>query len=138
MGHLPATGPVLTARALPTPPEVPLERGEFTEVVLRGRLTALGGPGRLTARAERFLGRRLGTARWVLLTTRRLLVVAPFPREGDWFDVALDRREVRGAVPRKVGDLVLVDLSTPLGPQTLRLGSRSYDEAVRLVCSLRG
>lgn len=128
-----------TRRRSSRPPEVPLELGEFTEVVLRGRLTAeQGGPGRFTARAERFIGHRLGASRWVLLTTSRLLVVAPFPRENDWFDLAADRRDVtaRGE-PRQLASLVLVDLAIPAGRQTLRLPAVSAGEAARLVRALR-
>jgi hypothetical protein len=120
-----------------TPPAVPLEPGEFTEVVLRGRLTDAAGPGRLTAKAERFVGRRLGTSRWVLLTTRRLLVLAPFPREDDWFDVAFDRRQVSASTGVKRGDLITVDVLTPRGHQTLRVAAGLRAEAGRLVRALR-
>ncbi len=119
------------------PPTVPLEPGEFTEVFLRGRLTDAGGPGRLTAKAERFVGHRLGTSRWVLLTTRRLLVVAPFPREGDWFDVAFDRRQVSASRGVKRSDLITVELLTPRGRQTLRVGAGLRSETARLVRALR-
>lgn len=114
-----------------------METGEFTEVVLRGRLTDPAGPGRWTAKAERFLGRRLGLSRWVLLTTRRLLVVAPFPREGDWFDVAFDRKDLVASQGRKRGDLITVDIATPRGVQTLRVSVRLRSEAARLVRALR-
>lgn len=119
------------------PPQVPLDPGEFTEVVLRGRLTDPSGPGRLAAKAERFLGHRLGTSRWVLLTTRRLLVVAPFPREGDWFDVAFDRREVTASPGVKRGDLITVDLATPAGRQVLRVPVGIRSEVSRFVRALR-
>ncbi|MGF7238381.1 MAG: hypothetical protein ACQSGP_25975 [Frankia sp.] len=119
------------------PPTVPLEPGEFTEVVLRGRLTDATGPGRLTAKAERFIGRRLGTSRWVLLTTRRLLVVAPFPRDGDWFDVAFDRRQVSASQGLKRSELITVELRTPRGRQTLRVAAGLRTEAARLVRALR-
>jgi hypothetical protein len=116
---------------------VPLEPGEFIEVVLRGRLTDPSGPGRLTARAERFLGHRVGTGRWVLLTTRRLLVVAPFPREGDWFDVVWDRREVSASRGVKHGDVITVDLATPAGRQVLRVRADARADVTRLIQALR-
>jgi len=119
------------------PPDVPLEPGEFTEVVLRGRLTAPDGGGRITAKAERFIGYRLGTSRWILLTSRRLLVVAPFPREGDWFDVAWDRREVRASQGVKHGDVIRVQLTTPGGPQVLRVSARIRSEVSRFIKALR-
>ncbi|SBW19864.1 hypothetical protein [Protofrankia symbiont of Coriaria ruscifolia] len=120
-----------------SPPEVPLEPGEFTEVVLRGRLTGPSGPGALTARAERFIGHRLGTSRWILLTTRRLLVVAPFPRAGDYFDVAFDRRVVSASQGRKHGDLITVDLMTPAGRQVLRVPAALRSEVARFIRALR-
>ncbi len=119
------------------PPDVPLEPGEFTEVVLRGRLTDPAGPGALTARAERFIGHRLGASRWILLTTRRLLVVAPFPRAGDYFDVAFDRRTVAASQGRKRGDLITVDLMTPAGRQVLRVPASLRGEVSRLIRALR-
>jgi hypothetical protein len=118
------------------PPRVPLDPGEFTEVVLRGQLTDPAGPGRLTAKAERFLGHRLGASRWVLLTTRRLLVVAPFPRKGDWFDVAFDRREVSASRGVKRGDLITVELATPLGVQVLRVPADVRSEVSRFIQAL--
>ncbi|WP_175648245.1 hypothetical protein [Protofrankia sp. BMG5.30] len=119
------------------PPEVPLEPGEFTEVVLRGRLTDPASPGAFTARAERFIGHRLGTSRWILLTTRRLLVVAPFPRPGDYFDVAFDRRMVSASQGRKHGDLIIIPLATPAGPQMLRVPASIRPEATRFIRALR-
>ncbi len=119
------------------PPAVPLEPGEFTEVVLRGRLTAPSGPGALTARAERFIGHRLGTSRWILLTTRRLLVVAPFPVEGDYFDVAFDRRVLSASQGRKHGELITVDLTTPAGRQVLRVPASLRSELSRFIRALR-
>jgi hypothetical protein len=116
---------------------LPLAAGEFTEVVLRGRLTGPAGPGWITAKAEKFIGHRLGASRWILLTTRRLLVVAPFPREGDWFDVAWDRREVTASRGVKHGDVIRVDLSTPAGSQTLRVAARVRPEVSRLIRALR-
>ncbi len=118
-------------------PDVPLEAGEFTEVVLRGRLTDPDGGGRLTAKAERFIGHRLGLSRWILLTSRRLLVVAPFPKEGDWFDVSWDRREVRASQGIKHGDVIRVQLATPSGPQVLRVSTRIRPEVSRFIKALR-
>jgi hypothetical protein len=119
------------------PGDVPLEAGEFFEVVLRGRLTGPAGPGRLTARVERFVGHRVGLSRWVLLTSRRLLVVAPFPREGDFFDVAFDRRDVSASRGVRRGDLITVEIRTPRGPQSLRVAARLRPEVARLVRGLR-
>jgi hypothetical protein len=119
------------------PPTVPLEPGEFTEVILRGRLTDPAGPGRWTSTAERFLGRRLGLSRWVLLTSQRLLVIAPFPRPGDWFDVAFDRRDCRAAQGRRHGDLITVEVRTPRGPQTLRVPNSARGEVSRFIRALR-
>jgi hypothetical protein len=118
-------------------PDVPLEPGEFTEVVLRGQLTDPDGPGHLTARAERFLGHRLGVSRWILLTSRRLLVLSPFPKEGAWFDAAWDRREVRASQGVKHGDLIRVHLTTPGGPQVLRVSARIRPEVSRFIKALR-
>ncbi|ADP84114.1 hypothetical protein FraEuI1c_6130 [Pseudofrankia inefficax] len=118
-------------------PEVPLESGEFTEVVLRGRLTDPAGGGRLTAKAERFIGYRLGLSRWIVLTSRRLLVLAPFPREGDWFDVSWDRREVTASQGVKHGDVIRVQLATPSGPQVLRVSARIRPEVSRFIKALR-
>jgi hypothetical protein len=119
------------------PPDVPLEPGEFIEIVLRGRLTGPSGPGAFTVRAERFVGHRLGASRWILLTTRRLLVVAPFPREGDYFDVVFDRRVVSASQGRKHGDLIVVDLATPAGRQVLRVPASLHSELSRLIRALR-
>jgi len=119
------------------PPRVPLELGEFPEVVLRGRLTDPTAEGRFTARAERFVGHRLGTSRWIMLTTRRFLVLAPFPREGDWFDVAFDRRSVSAARGVRHGSVITVDLQTPSGRQVLRVPARLRPEVGRLIRALR-
>ncbi|MCM3920870.1 hypothetical protein ND748_04145 [Frankia sp. AiPs1] len=118
-------------------PSVPLESGEFTEVVLRGRLTDPDGPGRLTSKVETFVGYRVGASRWIVLTDRRLLVVAPFPREGDWFDVVFDRREVSASRGVKHGDVITVELSTPRGRQVLRVPARLRTEAGRFIRALR-
>nr|WP_241842241.1 hypothetical protein [Pseudofrankia sp. BMG5.36] len=137
---MPARGEQTGDVAIPRrslPPDVPLEPGEFTEVVLRGRLTDPAGGGRITAKAERFIGHRLGMSRWILLTSRRLLVVAPFPREGDWFDIVWDRREVTAAQGVKHGDVIRVQLATPGGPQVLRVSARIRSEASRFIKALR-
>lgn len=114
-----------------------MESGEFTEVVLRGRLTDPAGPGRLTAKAESFVGRRLGASRWIVLTDRRLLVLASSPREGDWFDFVLDRREVTASQGVKHGDVITVKLTTSRGPQVLRVPARLRSEAARFIRALR-
>lgn len=119
------------------PPRVPLEEGEFIEVVLRGRMTDPGGGGRAVAKAERFVGHRLGMSRWILLTTRRLLVVAPFPREGDWFDVSFDRRDVSASRGLRHGEVIVVELTTPSGRQILRIPNRLRSEAARFIRALR-
>lgn len=130
MGDLHTAGRVLK------PPEVPLERGEFLEVVLRGVLRDPDGTGRLTALAERFLGRVLTRHRWILLTNRRLLLLrARKPgsyREGEWFDVAFDRRTLRAGAPVTTGDMVVLPLTTQLGLRTLLVPAASYRESVRL------
>ncbi|ETA04099.1 hypothetical protein ThrDRAFT_00428 [Frankia casuarinae] len=118
-------------------PAVPLESGEFTEVVLRGRLTDPSGPGRFTAKVESFVGHRFGASRWIVLTDRRLLVLAPFPREGDWFDVVFDRREVTASRGVKHGDVITVELTTPRGRQVLRIPARLRGEASRFIRALR-
>jgi hypothetical protein len=118
-------------------PDVPLEPGELTEVVLRGRLTDPAAGGRITAKAEKFIGHRLGLSRWILLTSRRLLVVAPFPHEGDWFDVSWDRREVTASQGVRHGDVIRVQLKTPNGPQVLRVSTRIRPEVSRFIRALR-
>lgn len=119
------------------PPRVPLEDGEFIEVVLRGRLTDPTSGGHVTAKAERFVGRRLGMSRWILLTTHRLLVVAPFPREGDWFDVSFDRRDVSASRGLRHGEVIVVELTTPSGRQVLRVPNRLRTDTARLIRALR-
>ncbi len=118
-------------------PSVPLETGEFPEVVLRGRLSDPAGVGRLTSKVETFVGHRVGASRWIMLTDRRLLVLAPFPREGDWFDVVFDRREVSATRGVKHGDVITVELSTPRGRQTLRVPARLRTEVARFIRALR-
>jgi len=122
------------------PPDVPLDRGEFLEVVLRGVLRDPEGVGRLTALAERFLGRVLTRHRWILLTNRRLLFLrARKPsryREGEWYDVAFDRRALRAGSPVTTGDMVVVPLTTRLGLRTLLVPAKSYQESVRLTRAL--
>lgn len=83
------------------------------------------------------MGHRLGMSRWILLTTRRLLVVAPFPREGDWFDVSLDRRDVSASRGLRHGEVIVVELTTPSGRQILRIPNRMRAEAARFIRALR-
>jgi hypothetical protein len=122
------------------PPELPLERGEFAELVLRGALRDPSGPGKLTSLAERFLGMRLGGRRWVVLTNNRLLVLRrrnpKAYRKDQWFDVSLDRAGVRVSPPFTEGSLVVTPLVTRKGPLTLLLPERSFKEAQRLARSL--
>jgi hypothetical protein len=119
-----------------TPPQAPLERGEFVEVVLRGQLRNPGGVGRLAGAIERFLGLRLGSKRWILLTNHRLLVLrrrSPAAYSGDdWFDVSLERATLRASMPFVEGTLVVMPLVSRLGPASMLLPQRSYREAVRL------
>lgn len=119
------------------PPGVPLEPGEFVEVMLRGRLTDPEGPTRYVARAERFVGRRLGASRWILLTTQRFLVVAPFARKDDWFDVVFDRRDVSATRGVKRGDVITVDLATPRGRQVLRVPADRRSEVSRFIKAVK-
>jgi hypothetical protein len=120
--------------------DIPLDRGEFTEVLLRGVLRDPDGPGRLVALAERFLGRVLTGRRWILLTNKRLLLLRERKpsryREGDWFDAAFDRRSVRAGAPVTTGDAVVVPLTTQLGLRTLLVPAKSYKESVRLARGL--
>jgi hypothetical protein len=122
------------------PPEIPLDRGEFTEVLLRGVLRDPEGVGRLTALAERFLGQVLTGRRWILLTNRRLLLLRSRKprtyREGEWFDAAFDRRSIRAGAPVTTGRMVVVPLTTRLGLRTLLVPSESYKETVRLARAL--
>jgi hypothetical protein len=124
------------------PPEVPLELGEFVEVVLRGALRDPQGPGRLVALAERFLGRLIARKRWLLLTNRRLLLLRRKKpgryRENDWYDAAFDRRNLHAKPPVTVGDMVTLQLGTTLGPRTIVVPARSYQEAARLARSVGG
>lgn len=123
-----------------TPPSLPLERGEFAEVVLRGAMRDPGGPGRLAAFVEHFLGMRLGGRRWVILTNRRLLVLRrKDPRSygaGQWFDVSFDRRRVTASMPFMEGSLVVMPLVSSKGPASLLLPSASFKDAQRLARSL--
>jgi hypothetical protein len=122
------------------PPELPLEHGEFAEVVLRGALRDPNGVGKLAAVAERFFGLRLGSRRWIVLTNRRLLVLRRRDPKaygaGDWFDVALDRATLTASMPFLEGDLVVMALVSRLGPASLLLPERSYREAVRMARAL--
>jgi hypothetical protein len=126
-----------------TPPDIadiPLDRGEFTEVLLRGVLRDPDGVGRLTALAERFLGQVLTGRRWILLTNKRLLLLrARNPkryREGEWFDVAFDRRNLRPGEPVTTGRMVVLPLTTQLGLRTVLVPDRSYKESLRLARAL--
>lgn len=118
-----------------TPPDFPLELGEFAEVVLRGALRDPGGVGKLSGFFERFFGARLGQRRWVVLTNNRLLLLRrrnPKAYQGDlWFDASFDRRRLHAAAPFVEGSLVVVALVTSKGPATLLLPQKSYREAVR-------
>jgi hypothetical protein len=118
-----------------TPPDLPLERGEFAEVVLRGALRDPGGPGKWAAFFEQFFGARLGQRRWVVLTNHRLLLLRrrdPTAYAGDqWFDVSLDRRTLHATAPYMEGSLVVVALVSSKGPANLLLPQKSYREAVR-------
>jgi hypothetical protein len=126
---------------VPAPvPELPLERGEFAEVVLRGALRDPSGTGRLAARIERFLGVRLGARRWVVLTNRRLLVLRRRKpqayRAGDWFDVSLDRRRIRASLPRLEGNVVVMAIVSGQGPAALLLPPAAFREAQRMARGL--
>jgi hypothetical protein len=124
----------------PSPPTLPLERGEFAEVVLRGALRDPGGTGKAVAFAERFMGMRLGGRRWVVLTNRRLLVLRrrePASYEKDqWFDVSLDRRRIRASMPFMEGSLVVMPLVSTQGPAALLLPSAAFKEAQRMARAL--
>ncbi len=123
-----------------TPPELPLDRGEFAEVVLRGALRSPGGPGRLAGFFERFFGVRFGSRRWVILTNRRLLLLRRRKptayKSNEWFDVSLDRRSIRASEPVVEGSLVVVAFVSGKGPATLLLPQNSYREAVRFARAL--
>jgi hypothetical protein len=118
-----------------TPPDLPLERGEFAEVVFRGALRDPNGTGKLSGFFERFFGARLGSRRWVVLTNNRLLLLRrrdPKKYKGDqWYDASFDRRRLHAAAPFMEGSLVVVALVTSKGPATLLLPEKSYREAVR-------
>lgn len=125
------------------PPDIsaiPLERGEFTQVLLRGVLRDPDGVGRLTAWAERFLGTVLTSRRWILLTNKRLLLLrvrAPKRYDADeWYDAAFDRRSIRPAAPVTTGRMVVLPLTTPKGLRTVLVPDRSYKESLRLAQAL--
>lgn len=128
------------AKKAPDIASFPLERGEFTEVLLRGVLRDPDGVGRLTALAERFFGQVLTGRRWILLTNKRLLLLrARKPssyRDGEWFDVAFDRRNIRPAAPVTTGRMVVLPLTTAKGMRTLLVPDRSYKESLRLAKAL--
>jgi hypothetical protein len=123
-----------------TVPELPLERGEFAEVVLLGALRDPGGTGRVAARIERFFGLRLGGRRWVVLTNRRLLVLRRRKpqayRPGEWFDVSLDRGGIRASMPYLEGNLVVMAIVSGKGPATLLLPQAAFREAQRMARAL--
>lgn len=125
------------------PPDIasfPLDRGEFTEVLLRGVLRDPQGVGRTTALAERFFGQVLTGRRWILLTNKRLLLLrARKPKrydEGQWFDVAFDRRNLRPGAPVTTGRMVVLPLTTNLGLRTVLVPDSSYKESLRLAKAL--
>jgi hypothetical protein len=99
-----------------------------------------GGPGRITAFAEHFLGMRVGGRRWVVLTNRRLLVLRrKDPKsyaEGQWYDVSLDRRRITASMPFTEGSLVVMPLVSSKGPASLLLPSSSFKDAQRVARSL--
>jgi hypothetical protein len=123
-----------------TLPELPLERGEFAEVVLRGAFDSTGGPGRLVSFFERFFGARIGSRRWIVLTNNRLLLLRRRKpgayKKGEWFDVSLDRRRIRASAPFVEGSLVVVTFVSSKGPATLLLPRRSFKEAERFARAL--
>ena len=133
--------PVRQARGVPaTPPAMPLARGEFTEVVMRGALRDAGGHGRVTGFLERFFGMQLGGRRWVILTNRRLLVLrrrkpAAYG-EGEWFDVSLDRRGIRASMPFMEGNLVVMAMVSGKGPTSLLVPGKAFKEAQRMARAL--
>jgi hypothetical protein len=118
------------------PPNLPLDTGEFAEVILRGALRDPAGTGRVVAFVERFLGLRLGGRRWVVLTNRRLLLLRrrdPKSYSGDkWFDVSLDRRRIQASMPFMEGSLVVMPMVSTKGAAALLLPSPSFKEAQRL------
>lgn len=122
------------------PPELPLDRGEFAEVVLRGALRDAKGPGRLAALIERFFGLRLGVRRWVVLTNRRLLVLrrrAPKAYSGDdWFDVSLDRSGTKATLPVMEGSLVVLPIVSRNARFALLLPEQAFKEAQRMARAL--
>src|SRR5947209_7303863 len=128
------------AKTAPDVADIPLDRGEFTEVLLRGVLRDPDGVGRLTALAERFLGTVLTGRRWILLTNKRLLLLRSRNpqryREGEWYDVAFDRRNIRPGAPVTTGRMVVLPLTTQLGMRTVLVPDRSYKESLRLARAL--
>ncbi len=129
------------ARGMPaSPPTLPLDVGEFVELILRGAYRDRGGPGRFGAFVERFLGLRLGGSRWIVLTTRRLLVLRrrnpKAYRAGEWFDVSLDRRRVQASMPFMEGSLVVLPLVSSQGPASLLLSGKTFKDAERMARAL--
>lgn len=123
-----------------TPPILPLDTGEFAEVVLRGALRDPRGTGRVVAFFERFLGLRLGGRRWVVLTNRRLLVLRrrdPKAYAADrWFDVSLDRRRIQASMPVMEGSLVVIAMVSSKGPAALLLPPAAFKAAQRMARAL--
>ncbi len=123
-----------------SPPSLPLERGEFAEVVLRGALRDPNGTGKLSGVIERFFGVRAGGRRWVVLTNRRLLVLRRRdPKSygpGDWYDVSLDRRRIHASMPFMEGSLVVMALVSAKGPASLLLPEGALAEARRMARAL--
>jgi hypothetical protein len=129
------------ARVVPaTPPTLPLEIGEFVELILRGAYRDKGGPGRVGAFIERFLGLRLGGKRWIVLTNRRLLLLRRRDpkryRPDEWFDVSLDRKRISASMPVMEGSLVVLPIVSAKGPATLLLSAKAFKEAQRTARAL--
>lgn len=129
------------ARGVPSsPPTLPLPPGEFVEVILRGAFRDKGGPGRLSAFIERFLGLRLASSRWIVLTNRRLLLLRRRDpqayKPGEWFDVSLDRKRVSASMPITEGSLVVLPIVGAKGPASLLLPQKAFKEAQRMARAL--
>ena len=127
------------ARSPAVVPDLPLQRGEFTEVVLRGAMRT-SDAGKLSGFVERFFGARLGSSRWIVLTNARLLVLRARDPSAygadDWFDVSLDRGGIKASMPFMEGSLVVVAIVSRKGPATLLLPEASYREAIRFARAL--
>ncbi len=123
-----------------SPPTLPLDVGEFVEQILRGAYRDQGGPGRIGAFVERFLGLRLGGSRWIVLTNRRLLLLRrrnpQAYKPGEWFDVSLDRRRVSASMPVMEGSLVVLAFVGSKGPASLLLPAAAFKDAQRMARAL--